>query len=340
MSPHGITRLSLKFEAVREDRPGPKWTGLFRRLWPAYRRWYLAQGIEGRPSARECRREFRKCLPGLWPTYERLGELLGSTDLTWRFLSLYRPPAFMSGCSQAVWTRGEPFLIRNYDYQPTLSDGVVLCSKWNGRRVIAVSDCGWGAVDGMNDSGLAVSITFGGRPVVGEGFGIPVIVRAMLELCDTVEEACELLQELPCHMSYNLTMLDRNGRYSTALISPDRPLVLLEAPIATNHQIEVEWHDYARVTETVQRERHLQSCLYDASMTAQEFTRQFMRPPVYCKLKPSGYGTLYTAIYRPTEGKVEFRWPGSKWIQSFDNFQEGQREVDLSALSHRVSMVN
>ena len=49
-----------------------------------------------------------------------------------------------------------------------------------------MSDCLWGLLDGMNDRGLAVSLTFGGRPDVGDGFAIPLVVRYVLETCDDV----------------------------------------------------------------------------------------------------------------------------------------------------------
>ena len=52
-----------------------------------------------------------------------------------------------------------------------------------------MSDCLWGLLDGINDSGLAVSLTFGGRKDVGDGFAIPLVVRYVLETCDTVAEA-------------------------------------------------------------------------------------------------------------------------------------------------------
>ena len=53
------------------------------------------------------------------------------------------------------------------------------------RRVIGTSDCLWGLLDGVNDAGLAVSLTFRGRRVLGDGFGIPIVVD-LLEVCETV----------------------------------------------------------------------------------------------------------------------------------------------------------
>ena len=37
-------------------------------------------------------------------------------DLEARFLGMWAPPSYLSGCSQAVWQGGDPVLARNYDY--------------------------------------------------------------------------------------------------------------------------------------------------------------------------------------------------------------------------------
>ena len=50
--------------------------------------------------------------------------------------------------------------------------------------MLGMSDCLWGLLDGVNDAGLAVSLTFGGRRDVGDGFAIPLVVRYLLETCD------------------------------------------------------------------------------------------------------------------------------------------------------------
>ncbi len=66
--------------------------------------------------------------------------------------------------------------MRNYDYSPAAFDRVILHTNWQGRRVLGTSDGLWGLVDGMNDAGLAISLTFGGRQIVGDGFGLPLIL--------------------------------------------------------------------------------------------------------------------------------------------------------------------
>jgi predicted choloylglycine hydrolase len=48
-------------------------------------------------------------------------------------------------------------------------------------------DCLWGLLDRVNDAGLAISLAFGGRPQVGEGFGIPLVIRYVQETCGSTE---------------------------------------------------------------------------------------------------------------------------------------------------------
>ena len=72
-----------------------------------------------------------------------------------------------------VVCRDEPVLVRNYDYNPDLFEWVVYSSKFAGRKVIGTSDCLWGLVDGMNDDGLVISLTHGGRQSSAPGFAIP-----------------------------------------------------------------------------------------------------------------------------------------------------------------------
>ncbi len=291
----------LDFRAVEEAVPGRKWQGLFRRHWPSYEYWFFSSGIEQRPTFAVAERMLKRHMPELMPTYERLCDLAGGGDIAARFLSLYRPPAFLTGCSQVVWPGAEPMLIRNYDYSPALCEGAILLSRWNGRSVLATTDCLWGALDGVNDAGLAVSLTFGGRQVVGDGFGVPLIVRYILEFCDTTKDAEAVLRRVPSHMAYNVTVVDRGCDFITAYLAPDREPRISPVPIAANHQGEIDWHKYARATATVERERFLFFRLQDSKMTAPKLLRCFLRSPLYTTAFDNGFGTLYTAAYKPKD---------------------------------------
>lgn len=319
--------MDLTFRAVAEDNPGPKWAGLFAEYWPHYRRWWLREGPEARPTYREGRRALQKHMPELIPLYEELCELAGGGDMEARFLSFYGPPPYLSGCSQAIWPGAEPMLVRNYDYHPLAFDGLTLATAWQGRRVIGSSDGLWGLVDGMNEAGLALSLTFGGRHVVGDGFGVPLILRYILQTCETAEEAGAVLKRVPSHMSYNVTAVDAERHFVTAYMAPDRPTVLRHIGVATNHQERVEWASHARFTATVERERFLLQRLTLHVDPPEKFVGAFLKPPLYSVAFGAGFGTLYTAVYHPRRFAMELRWPGKSWQLSGRDLVEGNQSI-------------
>ncbi|UWR22711.1 C45 family autoproteolytic acyltransferase/hydolase [Sulfitobacter sp. S190] len=319
----------MYWRAISEDTPGPKWAGLFREYWPEYRAWWLKEGETARPTYAESRRALGVHMPELLPLYDQLCELAGGTDHAARFLSFYTPPPYLAACSQAIWAGKEPVMVRNYDYNPKAFDSLVLKTRWMGRDVMGTSDGLWGLVDGVNDKGLSISLTFGGRRVAGEGFGIPLILRYALQVCETAQEAAEVLARVPTHMSYNVTVLDRKRDYLTVMMAPDRPAVVSHAAVATNHQENVEWVSHARFTATVERERFLLQRLRFHRDPEEKFIGAFLKPPLYSTAFRQGFGTLYTAVYRPRRRQMELRWPGVTWQLSLKDFAEGARDVSL-----------
>lgn len=319
--------MDLVFEAISETKPGAKWQSLFNALWPAYKRWFLADGIDARQTYYAGYRALKTHMPELVPTYEHLCELAGGGDLEARFLSFYCPPAYLSGCSQAIWPGAEPMLVRNYDYAPALCDGLIMHSKWNERRVLGMSDGLFGLVDGINDAGLAISLTFGGRTIVGDGFGVPIILRYILEFCTDAKSAVEVLQRVPCHMAYNVTVVDKRGDHATVFLSPDRKALVTDHRVATNHQEHVEWHRHARATATVERERFLLQRLTLHDEPAKRFIGAFQRPPLYSTAFGRGFGTVYTAVYWPKKGRATYLWPGVEWQHRITAPAEGHRHI-------------
>lgn len=327
----GARPTGFTFTAVSEARPGRKWRSLLKRHRASYERWFLSEGDAARPTYLASRRKLGEHMPELLGIYDTLCELAGGGDVVARLLSLYCPPAYVSGCSQAVWPGEEPFLARNYDYSPALLEGTILLSAWRRRKVLAMLDGLWGVVDGINDVGLAVSLTFGGRTTVGEGFGMPLILRYVLETCETTAEAVEALRRVPSHMSYNITVLDEEGHFRTVFVSPDRAAVVRQIPVTTNHQGNVEWHRHARATATLERERFLNFRLADSDERPDNFVECFLRPPLYNTDYTRGFGTLYTAVYWPHRRAARYLWPGTAWELAIDAFHEGSRTVNFAS---------
>ena len=323
------TRIPLTVYGINERTPGPRWRALFDATWPGYRAWYLSHGEQARPDLRTARRMLASHMPELMPTYHRLVELAGGSDLGARMLTLWDAPAFAPACSQAVLTGPEPALCRNYDYGVDLWERTIYTSAFTGRRVIGSGDCLWGLLDGMNDAGLAVSLAFGGRPGSGRGFAIPIVLRYLLEVAATVAQAREVLRDLPISMSYNLTLVDAAGESCTAFVGPNMAAEFSAAPIATNHRGEVpEYPERAGRLRSVQRRNRLSAVLATDPHPA-DLAAAFLADPLYNREYSRSFGTLYTALYRPAEMVAEFIWPGQSWRRGFDD-PDGTRQVVLA----------
>jgi predicted choloylglycine hydrolase len=323
-----LVEIPVTVYGINEPTPGPRWKALFEATWPAYRSWYLRDGDGARPDLGAATAALRRHMPELVPTYERLVELAGGDDVAARMLTMWNAPAFLPACSQAVLPGPTPLLCRNYDYSPDLWEQTIYTSAFTGRKVIGTGDCLWGLLDGMNDAGLVVSLTFGGRPGAGAGFAIPLVVRYLLEVARTAGEARELLRGLPIAMSYNLTVVDAASAAFTAFVAPGQQVEFSESPVATNHHgLIPEFADRARSLRSVPRLDRLAE-LVAADPTPNELVAAFQADPLYNREYSRAFGTLYTALYRPAEGVVDYVWPDVTWRRGFDD-GDGTRTVLL-----------
>ena len=324
---------SFTMFGIREEQPGPRWQALFAATWPAYRAWYLQDGDDARPDLATARAQLTRHMPELVPTWEAMVALTGDDDVAARLLTMWDAPAFAPGCSQAAQVGGDPIMVRNYDYNPDLFEWVVYSSEFTGRKVIGTSDCLWGLLDGMNDHGLVISLTHGGRQSSAPGFAIPMVVRYLLEVADTVEEARAALDRLPMAAAYNLTMMDATGAVVTAFVAPGQDPEYAETAVATNHRGRVpERPEHARALRSVERQDALLELL-DESPEPAALEAAFLQPPLYNQSYAQGFGTLYTAAYRPGHQEVTYSWPGLSFTRAFDSPDESI-EVPLHEAGH------
>jgi predicted choloylglycine hydrolase len=157
--------------------------------------------------------------------------------------------------------------------------------------------------------------------VLGDGFGIPLVLRYLLETCGTVAEAAAVLARLPYHLAHSLTLADLTGEVLTAHLSPDRGVAFRPTPAATNHQDVVEWTEHAAVTRTLEREACILAMLDDPSTTPEGFVQAFLSPPLRSTTYSRGFGTLYTAAYNLPERTVDYLWLGASWSHSLRTFE-------------------
>ena len=322
---------TLRFVGVDEDQPAERWRALFAETWPAYRSWWVGPSSTERPSRQVAEAALREHMPELVPVHARLVELAGDDDTAAAMLGLWNPPPFIVACSQLVVPdshTGEPVLFRNYDYDPRLFEATIYRSRWSQRRVMGTGDCLWGLVDGVNDGGLAVSLTFGGRREIGEGFGVPLVVRYLLEVCDTVGEATEVLRRLPHQISYNITLCDRSGAVATVYIAPDRPARVTDERQTTNHPGVVEWPQHSTWVRSVERLELLEQ-LQSTRVESTEMAARMVEPPLLARQWDAGFATLFTAAYRPVAGTLTYHWPNQTAAMSLADPVPTHLEVAL-----------
>jgi predicted choloylglycine hydrolase len=317
--------IPLTVYGINEPTPGPRWQGLFAATWPGYRRWYLQRDVRARPSLSLAQDMLATHMPELLPTYCRMVELAeqipgaADSDVAARMLTLWDPPRFLPGCSQAVIVEPEIAVCRNYDYSPELWERVVYSSRFGNRKVIGNNDCLWGLIDGMNSDGLVISLSFGGRRGSGPGFAVSLVVRYLLEVASSTEQAIQILTRMPVAMAYNLTIVDAEKNVVTAYVAPGRATEFTSSPIATNHRGEIpDSIEHAERYASVERRTCLGE-LVSAEVTGKEMVHAFLRPPLYSTHYWRAFGTVYTALYRPAIGTVELCWPDRRWVRHFDD---------------------
>lgn len=309
--------MQLHFRTLSETSPDDAWRAVVERGWPGWRRWYLDQSSENMPDLATSRRALRRHMPEMDRIIDKLINAVDGDELLTRFLTFWTPPRYLAHCSQIAFVDDEgPVLVRNYDLNPELSESTLLHSRWLAKPVVGMVDGLNGLADGMNEPGLAVSLAFGGRAQMGRGFGIPLIVRYILETCRDVADATEALRLLPSHMSYNLTLIDRTGARMTAFVAPDRPMILREQAIATNHQIGVEWEAHATQSRTIEREQTLQALAANPMLRASDAVAALRSKPIFAYNPARQFFTLYTIMYRPLTGQVRLLWPDGRGMDS------------------------
>jgi predicted choloylglycine hydrolase len=114
-------------------------------------------------------------------------------------------------------------------------------------------------------------------------------------------------------------------------VAPDRPVEVTRHQAVTNFQHKVEWPEHAKATRSPERLACLEAKLA-ANGPLDDAVGALLQPPLFQASYLRGYGTLYTAAYRPATRQVELHWPGLQpWQQSVGAFAAGQREITYTS---------
>lgn len=266
----------------------------------------------------ETKNAFLQFAPGIWDELQGLQESLKlPIEEVIRDFGGYRIDAMPSGCSIVA---GNDFLVRNYDFHPQTYEGRFLLFQPDdqGYAFVGPSSRIIGRMDGMNEKGLAMGYNFTHRKQPGDGFVCYMIGRILLETCSTVQEAVELLKEIPHRGSFSYVVQDRNGESAIVEASP-RAVNVRKDAACTNH-FEIQQHENRNyLKDSYERLNAIRQQPVAAKDAYQAF-RLFndVDRGVFSKLYKSWAGTIHTSAYLPKELKVWFALGGSREPDIFD----------------------
>lgn len=250
-----------------------------------------------------------------WDMYEAIREFGG-----------YYIEYVRSGCSILT---GPDFMVRNYDSAPQGYEGrfALYQPTDGGFATIGPTMQVTGRTDGMNERGLAMGYNFINRRNSEDGFICNMIGRLILENCATIEEAIELLEEIPHRRSFSYVMLDRSGRSVVVETSP-RSVVVRESSVSTNHFEFLSEENRYQIDDSVCREQLLlmeqqnQIDAYSAFRLLNDSDGG-----IFSKKYSTASGTLHTASFSPASLKVGFALGPNRLPLMFDfnEWLQGER---------------
>ncbi|GGF25492.1 choloylglycine hydrolase [Halobacillus andaensis] len=256
--------------------------------------------------------------PWLWD------ELLGLRDaLDWSMERVmmeyggYRIDYKRSGCS--IMT-GDGYFIRNYDYMPKTYEGryVFFQPTDGGYSIAGPSQRITGRMDGMNEHGLVIGYNFMHRKKPGDGFICCMIGRLILESCANVEEAVQMLKEIPHRHSFSYIVFDRSSQTFVVEASP-RGVEVRTSNVCTNHFEILKKENRNHLVDSMKRldainsARHRINDAYDAFRLMNDTDQG-----VFSKQYSNWAGTIHTSGYLPNEMKTWFALGGDQDPVEFD----------------------
>lgn len=171
--------------------------------------------------ARACQTLLGQHAPELLEELSSLVNAAGDGDQALTTLMLTAPFAqTLPACSIVAVTPersvdGKMWVGRNYDYtyEPAKRAATTyLTYPHGGFASLGNSDMWVGRADGLNEAGLFIGLTATFQPGVQPGLAFWFIIRLVLDRCKNVEEALQILGNVPHAQSRNYLLADRGGK--------------------------------------------------------------------------------------------------------------------------------
>ncbi len=308
----------------------PGWTDFIRSGKGAFDSWEFEK----------VQRSFDRYFPGLNAEIAGLADATGIApiEVIYYAATYQRAP----GCSHLVvlppaCEDGHTWLARTYDFSDAEDDLRLCTTHIDGMyRHIGFSSMLFGRCDGINEHGLAVTMSSGGIPLrtpIQTGYTFWALVRGVLETCRTVDEGLAFFEEIPLSGNNIFLLVDRMGQAALVeVFGPNKAVkridVLAKQPYlcATNHYTLPEMLSYqpGKIMPNSQvRASTMNACLEQGPVSKKRLKALLgtLYPEgLSCHFYAEYFGTLHAMMFDVTTGKVEvcFGSPAANPWQPFD----------------------
>lgn len=286
-------------------------------------------------DTRFARELFGRWCPGLNEELQGFADVLGVRleQVTYYVMTYLKPR-----CSQVVIlpglsTDGHVRLARSYEYSHEAEDFTLVRTSVTGKYThLGTSVILMGRDEGMNECGLAVSMSSCGFPVGAyetmrnpalRGLQFWAVIRTLLENCHDVSEALSYLEGMPIAYNINLLLADKSGqaalvetldgRRAIKRIDSRDPQSYLHA---TNHVVlsELKTFEPKAMRNSLHRYEYLRNFLDQAGKItpAQLKTLLLGKYPdgLCCHFYADYMGTTKSLLMDLNLGQVEICWGG------------------------------
>jgi predicted choloylglycine hydrolase len=214
---------------------------------------------------------------------------------------------------------------RSYEWAFTEEDLRLCTTRVKGKaKHIGFSTFLFGRADGLNEHGVSVTFTGGGIfgvPYTHPGFQNHLVIRSILESCESVEDATVLVDEMPMSGFFTLLIADRNSQAVLAEFADGtRAFRRIDNNaedkwlFSTNHYVLPETREANALNcgiigQSQKRYQLLASSLNATSEVTKEALRTLLSrkfPQGLCDHYYSeGFGTVWSLIFDLTSARAE-----------------------------------
>lgn len=292
-----------------------------------YKQWFSRPTNRFYVNSAEYKKIIKQIIPEIWDEIIGLQEALEvSLDEAVKMFGGYYVEFVRSGCSIFIH---DDYMIRNYDNDPLSYEGrfVLFSPTDRGLATIGPSMQITGRTDGMNEKGLVMGYNFINTKRSADGFVCNMIGRILLQSCATVDEAFQLLKEIPHRHSFSYALLDITGKSVVVEASP-RQVVQHDAKICTNHfQILTEENRY-RMDDSLRRFSEMEKKKETINHPFHAFKMMNdMNGGVFSTNYGAWSGTIHTALYDVKNMQAGYAIGGNRlpYIIHFNDWLQGKQ---------------